>query len=757
MRIFDKVLMCCTSLALVSCSVTIDPQISDGGQVRYKLNAAAPGGKASVDDSWNVSWASGDKILAEVGAKDASGTPVSADFSFISGNEFGTSVDLKLSTDKTYEWNVLYAKDFGLSIDSPISVPYVGAAQTDPGDKSHLGSLPLYGYATSEGVAEPCVGMHHLSSVICIKLKNETSSALKIKTVKVSNAEGIAMSGRFNVNCWDGSLSSVSTQAYSQISVTDGSVAAGSVGEFYVPVCPFSMAAGKEISVSLTLDSGKELTYSKAVGAKTDFEAGHVKTRSVSVKPDDLKDYYTRITSASELEAGRYLIVHEGGNLAFNGSDVKDDANNGVSVSISGSRVEATESVDSYSFILAKSGTDWTIKGSDGNYIGATGNSNSLDFSKGTAHKNSITISGGSHTIKGSGGAYLRYNAGINRFRYYKSSSYTNQKPVYLYKRGGSVSGGESGGGAGDSGSGDGGDSGSGDGGSGDGGDSGDTGGEDTGHVNVGSYLGCYEVPAVLNLSGTKATGSNASRDDNWTRYYTTNAKQQVAVHTFAHPDGGEEVRTYIVLYDESKYAPLWTAHAMHKSMWPDKNVGRHDSWGNDPAIDLDQQSGNGSTGYSRGHFVASSDRQSSVSQNKQTFYYSNQAPQWQNNFNSGVWSSLEGDIQGHAPSDQDTMYVVTGVLYEGTKTMKSNNGYTVPIPSHFYKLLMKCSFDSSGRMTDAKGCAYLFTNEAHMGAKYPNFITTIDAIEQRTGFDFFPAVPAALQSRAESSSVGIW
>lgn len=756
MRIFDKVLICCTGLVLVSCSVTIDPQISDGGRVRYKLNAAAPGGesKASVDDSWNVSWTSGDKILAEVGEKDASGTPVSADFSFRSGNEFWTSVDLKLSADKTYEWNVLYAKDFGSSIDSPISVPYVGEAQTDPGDKSHLGSLPLYGYATSEG-AEPCVGMHHLSSVICVKLKNETSSALKIKTVKVSNAEGIAMSGRFKVNCQDGSLSSVSTQAYSQVSVVDGSVAAGAVGEFYVPVCPFSVAAGKAISVSVTLDSGKVLAYTKALSVDADFKAGHVKICSISVKESDLKDYYVKIASESELVEGRYLIVYEDGKIAFDGSNARDATSNGVGVNILDSKIEATESVDPYSFTLAKSGTDWTIKGSDGNYIGATDNSNSLKVDKGTAYTNSIIVNSmGEHNIVGSGGAYLRFNdaADQNRFRYYNSSSYTNQKPVYLYKRGGSVSGGESGGDAGDSGSGDSGDSGSGD-----SGDSGDTGSEDTGHINSGSYLGCYEVPAILNLSGIKTTGSNASRDDNWIRYYTTNDKQQVAVHTFTHPNSGKRVRTYIVLYDENNYAPLWTAHAMHQSMWVDKNVGRNDSWGNDPAIDLDQQSGNGSTGYSRGHFVASSDRQSSVSQNKQTFYYSNQAPQWQNSFNSGVWNSLEGDIQGHAPSGRDTMYVVTGVLYEGTKTMTSNNGYTVPIPSHFYKLLMKCSFDSSGQMTDAKGCAYLFTNEAHTSAKYPNFITTIDAVEQRTGFDFFPAVPAALQSKAESSSVGIW
>lgn len=155
---------------------------------------------------------------------------------------------------------------------------------------------------------------------------------------------------------------------------------------------------------------------------------------------------------------------------------------------------------------------------------------------------------------------------------------------------------------------------------------------------------------------------------------------------------------------------------------------------------------------------MASDYRQSSVMQNKQTFYYSNQAPQWQNSFNQGVWSSLENAVKGNVPSGKDTLYVVTGVLYEGTiKTLPSKIGVNVPIPSHFYKCLMMCSFNTSGQMTSAKGCAYVFTNEAHPKMEYSQGITTIDAIEERAGFDFFANVPAALQTAAEKSSKSIW
>ena len=79
--------------------------------------------------------------------------------------------------------------------------------------------------------------------------------------------------------------------------------------------------------------------------------------------------------------------------------------------------------------------------------------------------------------------------------------------------------------------------------------------------------------------------------------------------------------------------------------------------------------------------------------------------------------------------------------------------------PSHFYKLLMKCSFDGSGTMTAASGVAYIYTNEAHSSGTYNDstFRTTIDAIETRSGFDCFANVPAALQTAAEAQSASLW
>lgn len=280
-------------------------------------------------------------------------------------------------------------------------------------------------------------------------------------------------------------------------------------------------------------------------------------------------------------------------------------------------------------------------------------------------------------------------------------------------------------------------------------------------------YLDCYEMPELTNLTGSGVNGEYPDRDDIWYRYYTHNDNRQVITHTYSHPSKvPAKTRNYTILYDGSKYAPVWTAHAMNKGMWPDNDQGRSDAWTEDPAVTLPQQTGLDNAtavGYSRGHLVASNYRQTSKAQNKQTFYYSNQAPQWQNSFNAGVWNSLEGSVVSHTPAagTRDTLYVVTGVLYDYVgeiPTLPSGGGtLDVPIPSHFYKCLMMCSFNSSGDMVSANGCAYIFTNEAHQGQTYSDGLTSIDAVEAQAGFDFFHNVPSSLQTAAEAQTTALW
>lgn len=277
-------------------------------------------------------------------------------------------------------------------------------------------------------------------------------------------------------------------------------------------------------------------------------------------------------------------------------------------------------------------------------------------------------------------------------------------------------------------------------------------------------YLDCYEMPAVditVSCQGTETFVDDVEGTGSWIGFDTPDAGLRIISHTFLY--GGRSSRNYTTMMDKNRRCPLWVAYPMHGTAYKNNNAGRDINFNEkksyDPAIPASWQS-SGSThdydngkGYSRGHLCASEDRQVTKGANYQTFYYTNQAPQIQNGFNSGVWSSLESAVQSAAPSGRDTLYVVSGTLYDPEVFDKSNDWGNVARPSHFYKLLMLCSFDTSGAMTAARGAAYLFTNESHSGATYSasTFRRTIDEIEELAGFDFFAAVPKSLQDGAES------
>ena len=282
------------------------------------------------------------------------------------------------------------------------------------------------------------------------------------------------------------------------------------------------------------------------------------------------------------------------------------------------------------------------------------------------------------------------------------------------------------------------------------------------------AYLNDYGMPDVSSIVTNLGTTGSNDRDDHWYRYNTTSNTRQIAIHTYTHPTSSEETVNYVVLYDGSKYAPVWTAHTMNKSLWPDNSVGRNEDWTNDPAISLTQQSGldnAGTVGYSRGHLVASEYRQTTAKQNKQTFYYSNQAPQWQNGFNGGIWNALENRVRAKAPTGSTMMYIVSGVLYEyaGSPTTYKSGNLNVPIPTHFYKCIMQVTFNGT-TVTGAKGIAFVYTNQSHSNATSyygtdgsESFVTSIDAIEARAGFDFFSHVPASIQNTAEQNTDHSW
>lgn len=270
------------------------------------------------------------------------------------------------------------------------------------------------------------------------------------------------------------------------------------------------------------------------------------------------------------------------------------------------------------------------------------------------------------------------------------------------------------------------------------------------------AYSGCLEMPA-MNPQTSSTFKETFGGTTGYKHTVQGNSNQTIVNHTI-NSDGLK--RNYSMLYDKTKFGALWVSYIMHNGYHPDKNVGRNDRWTNDPAIaSTDQQTGAtyGSRGYSRGHQIASSDRQNSVDCNRQTFYHTNILPQWQNGFNGGIWNSLEQAIQGWAPAagDRDSIYVVTGPVY--SKTVNGGaihaGGREIIIPSHFYKAVIKCKF-SGTHVSSVQGIGFYFENKANSGSyKDDQYVKSIDWIEQQTGFDLFANLPNEVERAAEANT----
>ena len=268
----------------------------------------------------------------------------------------------------------------------------------------------------------------------------------------------------------------------------------------------------------------------------------------------------------------------------------------------------------------------------------------------------------------------------------------------------------------------------------------------------------------LVNNETYTSTGKERFGDTYWYQYDLNDATRKVVTHTYEY--NSTQYRNYTAIVDQDYRCPVLTAYPMHATAYPNNNVKRgefSESHSYDPAIPRSWQSSgstddyNNGAGYSRGHHCASEDRQVNRNSNDQTFYYTNQSPQIQNSFNGGIWASLEGAVQSNAPTGRDTLYVVVGTLFDPLNMHASNDGGNVGRPSHFYKCLMKCSFDAGGNMTAAQGVAYLFENRAYTSGTYNDCRTTIDAIETLSGFNLFANVPTVLQASAESSSASLW
>lgn len=208
----------------------------------------------------------------------------------------------------------------------------------------------------------------------------------------------------------------------------------------YEYTCNTTTATLIETATGFTITSATAGTVTVTVNAldEDSREATATGTYTFTAAPEPgVKTTYKKVTSTDQVTTGKYLIVYENDNIAFDGSrETLDGANNIVDVTITDGEIETDKDI-----YFTYDATAQTLKSASNKYIGQSSYANGLKQDEdANKYTNSITIDDGNAVItalqSGNDNQFttLRFNSATGdtnyRFRYYKSG----QQDIQLYK-----------------------------------------------------------------------------------------------------------------------------------------------------------------------------------------------------------------------------------------------------------------------------------------------------------------------------------
>lgn len=232
---------------------------------------------------------------------------------------------------------------------------------------------------------------------------------------------------------------------------------------------------------------------------------------------------------------------------------------------------------------------------------------------------------------------------------------------------------------------------------------------------------------------------------------------------------GGQMIskRNFTLCYDKEKRAAWWVAYPLHSVYMG--STGRTEAWEYDPNIEKSWQPmlysayNNGGT-WHRGHQLPSADRTATREMNAQTFYFSNMTPQ-NGTLNSNKWATLEGKVRNWACSD--TLYVVTGAYWASTSNYTTDkSGNVCPTPTHYFKVVARTRKGDVREKGDRLG-DYAASELQSIGfwvehkpnssvGEVSSWARSVQEIEQLTGFEFFPTLPAEVKTQKNAAQWGL-
>jgi len=192
----------------------------------------------------------------------------------------------------------------------------------------------------------------------------------------------------------------------------------------------------------------------------------------------------------------------------------------------------------------------------------------------------------------------------------------------------------------------------------------------------------------------------------------------------------------YAVNYNYQTKVAYFVAEVIKPELLVTKAVSRKDDFREDadiPApyrVTLKDYQG---SGLDRGHMAPAANFTYDAGVMSESFLLSNMMPQSPGN-NRGIWKYLEENTRYWA-SKYGHLNVITGTIFDANSPTM---GSQVKVPSFIYKIVI----DPKRNMA----IAFLFPNAKLDPKTMEQYIVSIDEIENYTGIDFSPMMPAQLK-----------
>lgn len=216
---------------------------------------------------------------------------------------------------------------------------------------------------------------------------------------------------------------------------------------------------------------------------------------------------------------------------------------------------------------------------------------------------------------------------------------------------------------------------------------------------------------------------------------------QQVKMPS-ATPSQIKEYEGFTVSFNSQNHTPNWVAWELLGTETEGPNTRSDKFWGDPDINGCPEPTDYKRSGYDKGHMCPAADQKWSTKAMNDCFVMTNMCPQ-QHALNAGAWKTLEEKERQWAKRDS-ALVIIAGPVYDASDR-HAVGPIGVRVPSAFFKILL------APYAEQPRAIAFVYPNMSAPG-NMQQYATTVDAVEELTGYDFFAALPDDVEQAVEST-----